>query len=144
GLLGRFNDEAQAMDGTLLSGSSTFDVQQAEYRVLMTDAGTATASPVDPAQLVLDGTMTAPAGAVIASGGHTTAVLEPEDGRLWVLPFEAAVQFDAADLEPTAVLGPGARIAVATDGTVFGAAPAKGRMATVLTTGSGTVDTVTD
>ena len=53
GLLGRFNDEAQALDGTLLSGSSTFDVQQAEYRVLMTDAGTATASPVDPAQLVL-------------------------------------------------------------------------------------------
>ncbi|MGW2091791.1 Ig-like domain-containing protein [Promicromonospora sukumoe] len=144
GLLGRFNNEAQAMDGTLLSGSSTFDVQQAEYRVLMTDPGTATASPVDPAQLALDGTMTAPAGAVITSGGHTTAVLDPEDGRLWVLPFEAAAQFSAEDLEPTAELGPGARVAVATDGTVFGASPAKGRLATVTTTGSGAVEDVTD
>ncbi|WP_232216086.1 fibronectin type III domain-containing protein [Promicromonospora sukumoe] len=144
GLLGRFNNEAQALDGTLLSGSSTFDVQQAEYRVLMTDPGTATASPVDPAQLTLGGTMSAPAGAVITSGGHTAAVLDPDDGRLWVLPFEAAVQFSADDLDPTAELGPGARVAVATDGTVFGAAPAKGRLATVTTNGSGTVDEVTD
>lgn len=116
GLLGRFNTEAGALDGTLLSGSSTFDVQQAEYRVLMTDPGTATASPVDAAQLTLNGTMTAPAGAVIASGGHTTAVLDPEDGRLWVLPFDGSVQFSADDLEPTAELAPGARLAVATDG----------------------------
>jgi hypothetical protein len=133
GLLGRFNSEAQALDGTLLSGSSTFDVQQAEYRVLMTDPGTATASPVDPAHLALQGTMTMPAGAVVASGGPTTAVLDPEDGRLWVLPFDGAVQFSEADLEPTAELGPGARIAVGTDGTVFAADPEQGRLVTVAT-----------
>ncbi|WP_275006244.1 Ig-like domain-containing protein [Promicromonospora iranensis] len=133
GLLGRFNYEAQALDGTLLSGSSTFDVQQAEYRVLMTDPGAATASPVDPAHLALQGTMTVPAGAVVASGGPTTAVLDPDDGRLWVLPFEGSAQFSEADLEPTAEVAPGARLAVAMDGTVFVAVPAQGRLVTVRT-----------
>ncbi|MCP2263724.1 Fibronectin type III domain-containing protein [Promicromonospora thailandica] len=137
GLLGRFNNEAQALDGTLLAGSSTFDVQQAAYRVLMTDPGAATANPVDPAQLALDGTMTVPAGAVVASGGATTAVLDPDDGRLWVLPFEGAAQFSEADLDPTAELAPGARLAVATDGTVFAAVPAQGRLVTVHTGAAG-------
>ena len=144
GLLGRFNYEAQALDGTLLAGSSTFDVQQAEYRVLMTDPGTATASPVDPAHLALQGTMTMPAGAVVASGGPTTAVLDPEDGRLWVLPFDGAVQFSEADLEPTAELAPGARLAVGVDGTVFAAVPAQGRLVTVTTGVTGAAGEVSE
>ncbi|MFI9488849.1 Ig-like domain-containing protein [Promicromonospora sp. NPDC052451] len=144
GLLGRFNSEAQALDGTLLSGSSTFDVQQAEYRVLMTDEGAATANPVDPAHLALEGTMTVPAGAVVASGGSTAAVLDPDDGRLWVLPFDGATQFSEADLEPTAELAPGARLAVATDGTVFVAVPGQGRLVTVETGATGAAGEVSE
>ncbi|NNH51323.1 tandem-95 repeat protein [Promicromonospora citrea] len=137
GLLGRFNTEAEALDGTLLAGSSTFDVQQAAYRVLMTDPGAATANPVDPAHLALDGTMTVPAGSVVASGGSTTAVLDPDDGRLWVLPFSGAAQFDEEQLEPTAELAPGTRVAVGTDGTVYAAVPRQGRLVTVPTTTAG-------
>jgi len=144
GLLGRFNNEAQAMDGTLLSGSSTFDVQQAEYRVLMTDPGTASASPVDPAQLALQGTLAGPTGAAIASGGHTTAVLDPQDGRLWVLPFQFAPQFSQEQQDPTVELAPGARIAVGTDGTVFAAVPSLGLLVTVTTSSSGAPDQVSE
>lgn len=123
GKLGRFNDEARALDSTLLAGSSTFDVQQDEYRVLLTDAGASSASPVDPAQLVLAGPVRAPRGALVASGGPATAILDPKDGRLWVLPFDGVTAFDEEELEPTAEVGAGGRLVVATDGTVFVAVP---------------------
>nr|BFF19068.1 hypothetical protein GCM10025730_25890 [Promicromonospora thailandica] len=64
-------------------------------------------------------------------------MLDPDDGRLWVLPFEGAAQFSEADLDPTAELAPGARLAVATDGTVFAAVPAQGRLVTVHTGAAG-------
>src|SRR5690606_5941236 len=115
GLLGRFNTEAEALDGTLLAGSSTFDVQQAAYRVLMTDPGAAAANPVDPAHLALDGTMTVPAGSVVASGGSTTAGLDPDVGRLWVRPLSRAPQCGEADPRPTADVAPqGRRVTVPT------------------------------
>ncbi|MFI8524432.1 Ig-like domain-containing protein [Promicromonospora sukumoe] len=125
GKLGRFNDEAQALDGTLLAGSSTFDVQQDEYRVLLTDDGTSSASPVDPAQLQLSGPVQAPRGALVASGGSTTALLDPDDGRLWVLPFDGLTSFDEQELRPTAEVGKGGRLVVSTEGTVFVAVPSE-------------------
>ncbi|MFC6508283.1 Ig-like domain-containing protein [Promicromonospora citrea] len=118
GRLGRFNDQARAMDSTLLAGSSTFDVQQDEYRVLLTDAGASSASPVDPAQLTTAGPVVAPRGALVASGGRTTAILDPDSGRLWVLPFDGLTAFDEEQLEPTVEVGTGGRLAVGTDGTV--------------------------
>ncbi|MTG91065.1 hypothetical protein GJV82_19295, partial [Cellulosimicrobium sp. BIT-GX5] len=102
GLLGRFNYESQALDGTLNAGSASFDVQQDAGRVLLDDAGTGSASPVDVAHLKLSGQVRLPAGAQVASGGATTAVLDGEEGLLWVLPFDGATSFDAEELEPTA------------------------------------------
>ncbi|MEV0951735.1 Ig-like domain-containing protein [Promicromonospora sp. NPDC050249] len=123
GKVGRFNYEARALDGTLLAGSSTFDVQQDAYRVLLTDKGASSASPIDPAQLVSGGEIQVPNGARVASGGHTTAVLDPEGGRLWVLPFDGVTSFDEEELEPVLEVGTGGSLAVAKDGTVFVAVP---------------------
>ncbi|MCP2263723.1 Fibronectin type III domain-containing protein [Promicromonospora thailandica] len=144
GRLGRFNDQARALDSTLLAGSSTFDVQQQEYRVLLTDDGASTASPVDPAQLTLAGPVRAPRGAQLASGGRTTAILDPEDGRLWVLPFDGVTAFDEAELEPTAEVGPGGRLVVATDGTVFVAVAREGTLYRVATGGQGAPGEMTE
>ena len=144
GKLGRFNDEARALDGTLLAGSSTFDVQQDEGRVLLTDDGASSASPVDPAHLVLAGPVQAPRGAHVASGGPVTAVLDPEDGDLWVLPFDGMTAFDEAELEPTAEVGRGGLLTVATDGTVFVAVPSDGTLYRVDTGARGTPGEVTE
>ncbi|MDR7382664.1 Ig-like domain-containing protein [Promicromonospora iranensis] len=144
GKLGRFNDEAQALDSTLLAGSSTFDVQQDEYRVLLTDEGASSASPVDPAQLALSGPVQAPRGALVASGGPTTAILDPEDGRLWVLPFDGVTAFDEEELDPTAELGAGGRLTVATDGTVFAAVPSHRTLYRVETGTQGAPGEVTE
>ncbi|WP_240643830.1 Ig-like domain-containing protein [Antribacter gilvus] len=137
GLLGRFNYESQALDGTLLAGSSTFDVEQDAQKVLLADSGTFTASPVDPAHLVLDGTVRMPTGAQVAYGGSTTAILDPEEGLLWVLPFDGAPSFDAEETDPTAELGKGGSLAVSRDGTVFVAVPSDGKLYTVRTATTG-------
>ena len=39
GLLGRFNFESQALDGSLLAGSASFDVLQNAGKVLLVDEG---------------------------------------------------------------------------------------------------------
>ena len=86
GKLGRFNYDARALDGTLLTDSTDFDVEQDAQRVLLDAVGNSSASPVDPAQLVLRGTMKFPPGAQVAAGGATTAVYDGVTGRIWVLP----------------------------------------------------------
>ncbi|WP_240643829.1 Ig-like domain-containing protein [Antribacter gilvus] len=137
GLLGRFNYEAQALDGTLLAGSPVFDVQQSGQRVLLTDAAASTASPVSAAHLTLDGTLRTAQGAQVASGGSTTAVLDPETGALWVVPFDGAASFDPESTEPAAEVGKGGTVAVSLDGMVFVAVPADSALYTVPTSSQG-------
>ncbi|WP_425955086.1 Ig-like domain-containing protein [Xylanimonas sp. McL0601] len=138
GMLGRFNTQSQAIDGTLLAGSTDFDVQQQAQRVLLTDAGTSSASPVDPAHVELGGALHAPKGALVASGGSTAAVLDPERGRLWVLSFDAVGSFDEEKTKPVATIKGGGALAVSQGGTVFVAAPAQHALYTVPTGDSGT------
>ncbi|MBD5786499.1 tandem-95 repeat protein [Cellulosimicrobium terreum] len=138
GQLGRFNHESQAIDGTLLAGSASFDVQQQAGRVLLDDTGASSASPIDVAHLSLDGQVRLPAGAQVASGGATTAVLDGEEGLLWVLPFDGATAFDAEAMDPTAEVGGDGALTVSRNGTVFVAVPSTGTLWTVPTTVRGT------
>src|SRR5690606_16438031 len=133
------NYESQALDGSLNAGSASFDVQQDEGRVLLDDQGTGSASPVDIAHLKLSGQVRLPAGAQVASGGATTAVLDGEEGLLWVLPFDGATSFDAEKLEPTAEVEGDGVLTVSQDGTVFAAIPSTGTLWTVGTTSNGVV-----
>ncbi|WP_454041339.1 Ig-like domain-containing protein [Cellulosimicrobium sp. Marseille-Q8652] len=138
GQLGRFNYASQAIDGVLVAGSASFDVQQDEGRVLLDDDGTSTASPVEVAHLTLDGQVRLPAGAQVASGGAATAVLDGEEGLLWVLPFDGATAFDPEETEPVAELDGDGALAVSREGTVFVAVPSTGTLWTVGTTSRGT------
>ncbi|WP_285821159.1 Ig-like domain-containing protein [Cellulosimicrobium sp. Marseille-Q4280] len=140
GQLGRFNYESQAIDGVLVAGSASFDVQQDEGRVLLDDEGTSTASPVEVAHLTLDGQVRLPAGAQVASGGATTAVLDGEEGLLWVLPFDGATAFDPEETEPVAEVEGDGALTVSGDGTVFVAVPSTGTLWTVGTTSKGTAE----
>ncbi|WP_402372614.1 Ig-like domain-containing protein [Isoptericola rhizosphaerae] len=138
GTLGRFNHEAQALDGTLLANSVSFDVQQNAQRVLLESDGDSSASPVDPAQLALRGTMKFPAGAEVVTGGSTTVVHDAEHGRVWVLPFDGSVGFDENELDPDLEVGTGGAATVAEDGTVFVAVPSDSALYTIETAAQGT------
>ncbi|MGI5189403.1 Ig-like domain-containing protein [Promicromonospora sp. CA-289599] len=137
GQLGRFNYDAKALDGVLLANAASFDVEQDAQRVLLDSSSDSSASPVNPAQLILDGSMELPAGAQVASGGATTAVYDEDEGRLWVLPFDGAVGYDEKKLKPTLKVGKGGKLAVGKEGTVFLAVPADAKLYTVPTSGQG-------
>ncbi|WP_265520562.1 Ig-like domain-containing protein [Oerskovia flava] len=137
GELARFNYESQAIDGTLLAGSASFDVAQTGNRVLLADTGSGSASPIDIARLKFDGTAALPAEGTVEAGGPTAAVYDGETGLLWVMPFAGITSFDAEFQEPTAELGTDGELAVAQDGTVFVAVPAEGELTTVEVTGRG-------
>lgn len=141
GLVGRFNTQSQALDGVLLAGSSSFDVEQQAQRVFLTEPASASATVIDPAHVELGGVVRAPKGSLIASGAATTAVLDPSSGHLWVLPFSSAASFDPDEHDPAAtVKGPQA-LTVSQDGTVLavgsGSDPA---LVVVPTTANGTPD----
>ncbi|WP_036964539.1 Ig-like domain-containing protein [Promicromonospora kroppenstedtii] len=138
GKVGRFNYEAKALDGTLLANSASFDVEQDAQRVLLDSVGDSSASPIEPAQLTLRGTMKFPAGAQVGAAGATTAVYDEESGKAWVLPFDGAVAFDEKKLKPTLKVGKGGTLAVGKEGTVFLAVPADGKLYTVPTGAQGT------
>ncbi|MEK8225723.1 hypothetical protein NKG05_05980 [Oerskovia sp. M15] len=143
GMLGRFNFESQALDGSLLAGSASFDVLQNAGKVLLVDDGAGSISPVDVARLKLDGTLRPPTAAQVAMGGSTVAILDGEEGLLWVVPFAGVQSFDAENTEPTADVGGDGVLAVSQDGTVFVAVPATGRLTKVTTTAKGTTEEVT-
>ncbi|WP_321575259.1 Ig-like domain-containing protein [Oerskovia douganii] len=143
GVLGRFNSESQALDGSLLAGSASFDVRQSAGRVLLVDDGSGSASPVDVARLKLDGSVRPPVGATVAMGGSTVAILDGEEGLLWVMPFSSAQGFDPESTEPTAEVGDDGALQVAQDGTTYVAVPTTGRLTKVATSAGGEVQGVT-
>lgn len=143
GALGRFNFESQALDGSLLAGSASFDVLQDAGRVLLVDDGAGSVSPVDVARLKLDGSVRPPTGAQVAMGGSTVAVLDGKEGLLWVMPFSAAPGFDAESTEPTAEVGGDGEVQVSQDGTAYVVVPATGKLTKVVTSPAGEAQEVT-
>ncbi|MFE5294360.1 Ig-like domain-containing protein [Isoptericola sp. NPDC056618] len=141
GEVGRFNYQAQALDGTLYANATGFDVQQDAQRVLLSSTGDSSASPIDPAQLALTSTMKLPGGAQVASGGATTAIYDDESGTVWVLPFDGSGSFDPEKSEPALEkVGQGARLEVSTGGTVVVASPADQKLWTIPTSARGTAE----
>ncbi|MGV8967375.1 MAG: Ig-like domain-containing protein [Cellulomonas sp.] len=141
-LAGRFNHEAEVLDGAVTSGTSSFDVLQQADAVLIHDTQVGTISPVDTAGLEFTGSANTPVGALVGLGGQTVAILDPKSGSLWVLPFDGAGSFSAKTTEPVATLDQGAVLAVGTDGTVHAAVGS--RLVTVTTSDRGAPGEVTE
>jgi hypothetical protein len=140
-LVGRFNHEAEVLDGAVTAGTSSIDVLQQAGVVLVHDTAAGTISPVDVAGLELTGSAKLPAGAEVGLGAQTVAILDPASGSLWVLPVEGVGSFSSKTTQPVAKLAGGAVLAVGTDGTVHAAGGDK--LVTVTTTERGGPDEVT-
>ncbi|GAA1715987.1 Ig-like domain-containing protein [Isoptericola hypogeus] len=125
GLVGRFNTEAKALDGTLLAGTSAFDVDQQASQVLVGDQGNSAASLVDVARLKFSSTTRLPAGAEAAIGGGRAAVLDAESGELWETAVEDLPALDTEEADPSAELDGVARVVVSQGGTTYAVVPAR-------------------
>ncbi|MDR2323072.1 MAG: tandem-95 repeat protein [Microbacterium sp.] len=125
-MVGHFNNESRLLDGGLRTAGENYDVEQSGGIVLVTDRTASTVTSVDPARVVLSDAVLVPGGAKSVLGGSTVAILDPKDGKLWVVPSSGLNGFKAAGKDPQATLGPNADVTVGKDGTVY-AVSAKNR-----------------
>lgn len=131
GLVGRFNTEAQALDGTLLAGSQAFDVDQQAGDVLVSDEGSGAASVVDVARLKFASTTKLPADARTSMGGDRVAVVDGEEGLLWVTSVEGLASLDTEEADPTAELHGSAQVVVSESGITYAVVPSRDTLWTV-------------
>lgn len=136
-LVGHFNHESRVLDGGLRAASDEYDILQDGSTVLVLDGTESTVTAVDPAMVMLTDAADVPAGAKVALGGPTMAVLDSESGALWVARSEAAAAFTVEGTDPVAELGAGADVAVGRDGTVYGVSPESREIVTVPITAEG-------
>lgn len=136
--LGRFNYEAQAIDGAVVAGSDALEVLQRDGLVLLVDEAASTVTLVDPAAVEASGSVTLPEGAQVTMGGDVVAVWEPDGGGVWAMPAAELLSFSAEEDAPLLDAGAGVDVAVGVDGTVAVADPESGSV-TVVPTAAGVV-----
>ncbi|GAB3618096.1 Ig-like domain-containing protein [Okibacterium endophyticum] len=127
-MAGRLNRQIEELDGSVASVSNDIDVLQNGDNVLLHDRSSSTLERVDPAFTTLIERAELPPGSEAALGGTRLAVIDPDDGALWLTDIGAGLRFSTADNEPLAELGSGAQAAVSAEGTVFAVSPSEKRM----------------
>ncbi|WP_417554846.1 Ig-like domain-containing protein [Microbacterium sp.] len=136
-LVGHFNHSSTVLDGGLRAADENYDVLQDETAVLVVDQGSKTLTAVDPARVALTDSTTIPAGAKVALGDRTAAILDRASGDLWVTGTSSISGFDVKAADPTAELGKHADVVVAQDGTVFALSTDRGEVVTVTVDAQG-------
>src|SRR6185312_13122043 len=118
-LVGHFNHESQVLDGGLRTTGDSFDILQSGSSVFVVDNTDGSLTTVDPAMVALTDSAEIPAGADVALGGSTVAILDPSSGDLWVTAADEVGSFEVQGTDPIASLGEGADVTVGVDGTVY-------------------------
>ena len=114
-LVGHLNYPSRTLDGGLRAASDNFDVSQAGDTVFVEDAVNARANILDTAALTMDQGADHGKNITFSHAAETTAFVDSEAGRVWVMGAARAESFSAT-AEPTLDEVPGARAVVGTDG----------------------------
>ncbi len=134
-MVGHLNAQSRTLDGSYRTTTGQFDVAQAGNTIVVHDAANSTVALVDPATLTAPSLTALPAYAAFGLGGETAAVLDPTDGRLWVLPASRLPSLDLKATEPVAEVGADAVLAVNPDGLVAAVSAATGTVVTAWSDG---------
>ncbi len=131
-LVGHFNHESQVLDGGLRTTSDDYDILQSGANVFVVNKSDSSLTAVDPAMVSLSDTADVPAGARVALGGSTVAILDPTSGDLWAVPAEGIASFEVQGTDPLTNLGKDADVTVGLDGTIYGASAQNKQLVTVM------------
>lgn len=134
-LLGHLNYDALMLDGTVSVKSASFDIGQAGGDVTLGETVGRTVTPVRSTSFSLGQAITLPENAVQVQGGSVLAVLDPNEGLLWVgdanepasmsLVREDAIANDLSD----------GVVAVSNTGRVFAYSPGSSKLVTLTREG---------
>ncbi|MBT8226806.1 MAG: cadherin-like domain-containing protein [Dactylosporangium sp.] len=140
GAIGRFNRPIEQLDSRLVPSKQNqpdLDLLQDADTVFVHDRGASELRRVDVAVVEASpDTAVLPAGALVALGGGTIAVLDPASGKVWTKSSESVLTLDTTLDPPTVEAGKDAALAVGLDGLVHIVSPDQHRLVTV--TGAGT------
>lgn len=137
-MVGHLNHPSQVLDGAVRTATSQFDVLQDQDLILVHDWANNVVSVVNPATMASEADVVLPLEARVAMGDGVVAVLDPADGRLWVMPFNHLSSFDADMVVPHAELGAASSVAVTTTGVAFAVSADTGKAVTVSLDNAGT------
>lgn len=138
----RYIKQIRQQDTSAGVNSTSFDVVQNGPEVLLVETDKALLQAVDPVTVKVGATVVLRSSdTVVSLGGPdssgTVAILDRPSGSLWLRPFNDLARLDLGKAKPNAVLGAGADVVVAADGSVDAASPAHREM---LTFPSGSLD----
>ncbi|MCB2413183.1 Ig-like domain-containing protein [Demequina sp. TTPB684] len=134
-MVGHLNHQSRTLDGSYRTTTGQFDVAQSGNTIVVHDTANSTVALVDPAALTAPSLAALPAYAEFGLGGDTAAILDPTDGRLWVVPVSRLSSLDIKATEPVAEIGGGAALAVGPDGLVVAVSAETGEIVTASLAG---------
>lgn len=134
-LAGRLNRQIEELDASVAAATPTLDVVQNGNSVFVFDPTIGSLERVDPAFTRLSERVELPAAAAVQLGGTSLAILNGDNGDVWVVDVANTLDFDPTDT-PALELGAGARIAVSPSGTVFATSPRDQKLYTITTAGA--------
>lgn len=138
GIVGHLNYPARTLESGLQVTASEFDISQAARDVVFTDTGANSVATVNVATSALSAASTFDFEADIVQGGDRAAVLNRENGHVWVMPAADAGSMPlTAETAQTEVRLPGGKITAGTNGVVYGLTPESGQLATITPEGAG-------
>ena len=134
-LLGHLNYDALMLDGTVSVKSASFDIGQEGGDVTLGETVSRTVTPVRPTSFSLGQSVTLPDNAVQVQGGSVLAVLDPNEGLLWVGSANEPATMSLLREDAVANdLGDGI-VTVSNSGTVFAYSPGSSKLVTLTREG---------
>lgn len=124
GLAARVNQPIEELDASIALDDPAAEVLQGGGEAFLVDRAAGIVGRLDPAAVELRERISVPVGAEVDWAAGVLSILEPASGRLWAVPTDVALAFDAQTSDPIATLGANARAAVAEDGAVVAYGPA--------------------
>jgi hypothetical protein len=137
-LAGRLNRQINELTAGTDATSSSFDVVQAGAQVFLHDEQGDTLQRIVRSSTLLVEKTAVPADAQVSLGGTIMSVLNPSNGKLWVVNVANGLSFDET-AAPTIKLGAHAQAVVSKSGIVYATSPSQSKLYTV--TGAGALPT---
>jgi hypothetical protein len=139
-LAGRLNRQIDELTAGAQTPSSSFDVVQDGSEVFLHDEQLNTLQRIERSRVTLVQKTSVPADAEIALGKTTLTIVDPSNGKLWVVNVANGLTFDSKSTKPDVVLGAGGHATVGHDGVVYATSPKTSKLYEIA--GAGSVPTV--
>jgi hypothetical protein len=134
-LAGRLNRQINELTAGTDATSSSFDIVQAGAEVFLHDQENDTLQRIVRSSTLLVDKAAVPADAQISLGGTILSVLNPANGKLWVVNVANGLSFDET-ATPTIKLGTHAQAVVSKSGIVYATSPSQSKLYEVAGAGA--------